>query len=101
MESLGSQAKERSKQAYANTEGRPRQDAASLAKREGVMTIGINMIKIGDKVLLLEPHPWAGHAGEFIRMELIQTLQITRPVVRLDNGQECFVTRLDQWQKVG
>lgn len=55
-------------------------------------------MKTGQRVILLEPHPWANHAGEYVRDELIHTLGITRPIVRLDNGQECFVMNSDQWQ---
>jgi hypothetical protein len=57
-------------------------------------------IRIGQRVVLTNSHPWAGHAGEVIRTEFIETLQYSRPVVRLDNGQECFVMRPDQWRKI-
>lgn len=64
------------------------------------MTIGIQSIKLGQRVLLLPPHPWAGHAGEFVREEYIETLGIIRPVVKLDSGQECFVMNPLHWQRV-
>jgi len=52
----------------------------------------------GTRVLITGSHPWAGHSGEFVRFE--ETPFGERPIVRLDNGQECFVTRPDQWRKL-
>lgn len=57
-------------------------------------------IKLGQRVLITGDHPWAGHTGEFIREEFISVLRVTRPVVKLDNGQECFVMKLVNWQRV-
>lgn len=62
------------------------------------MTIGIQTIKIGDRVLLIGSHPWAGHAGEFVRQEEVAGFGL-RPVIRLDSGQECFVMRPEQWRR--
>lgn len=57
-------------------------------------------MKTGQRVVLIGNHPWAGHAGEYVRDELIETLGSTWPVVRLDSGQECFVMNSDQWQAI-
>lgn len=63
------------------------------------MTIGIQKIEIGQRVLITGDHPWAGHAGEFVRKEEIPFIG-ERPVVKLDGGVECFVMRPDQWQAI-
>lgn len=63
------------------------------------MTIGIQLIKLGERVLIIGDHPWTGHTGEFVRQEHIEGFGI-RPVVRLDSGQEVFVMRPEQWRKV-
>jgi hypothetical protein len=63
------------------------------------MTTGIQLIKLGDRVLITGSHPWAGHTGEFVRQENVQGFGI-RPVVRLDSGQEIFVMRPEQWERV-
>lgn len=64
------------------------------------MTTGIQIIKLGQRVLLTGDHPWAAHTGVFVREEEIKMLGLIRPVVKLDNGQEFFVMRPDQWQAV-
>ena len=54
-------------------------------------------IRLGDRVRLLSG-PWAGHEGVFIKV--LDKGFKKRRVVRLDNEEEAFVTRDDQWERV-
>lgn len=46
---------------------------------------------VGQIVLMTKQHPWQGCKGKIVRMEQINTIKQTRPVVELDNGTECFI----------
>lgn len=56
------------------------------------------MIQPGDRVLILEPHPHANKTGVYV--ELRRTIFGMRPVVRFDDGDECFVMKPDDWMAV-
>ena len=58
-------------------------------------------MKIGDRVVLLKPHPHAGEHGEFVRVE--ECLFGLCPIVRMDDcatgEEECFVIYPTQGRK--
>jgi hypothetical protein len=54
-------------------------------------------IRFMDRVRILDG-PWAGHVGIYI--EDRPGMRGTRRVVRLDNDEEAFVTRSEQWERV-
>jgi hypothetical protein len=51
---------------------------------------------VGQRVVLADPHPWAGYRGWVIRVESIRG----RParVVRLDTGHHVGLLEPDQWR---
>jgi hypothetical protein len=54
-------------------------------------------IEPGTKVVIVGNHPHAGKRGEFV--EFRRTIFGDRPVVKLENGDECFVMNPDEWQR--
>jgi hypothetical protein len=45
----------------------------------------------GDRVMVCGDHPWSGHTGEFVNVEIMGVLNKPGLRIRLDNGMECFV----------
>lgn len=50
------------------------------------------LIPVGTRVLMMSGHPHAGKSGEIIRWEVVHLFasEGPKPVIRLDDGQECF-----------
>lgn len=53
------------------------------------------ILPIGTRVLMMSGHPWAGRSGEIVRWEVIGLFahEGPKPVIRLDDGHECFAMR--------
>lgn len=45
----------------------------------------------GDRVLICGDHPWTGHTGEFVAVEMLSVIEVPGLRIKLDNGCECFV----------
>ena len=45
----------------------------------------------GDRVLIRGDHPWAGHTGEFVRVDRLHVTDEFGLLIHLDNGRECYV----------
>ena len=55
-------------------------------------------MKVGDRVWLLHGHPWADHIGTCVRFERIAVFNEIHPVIRLDDGHECFVMEPEHYE---
>jgi hypothetical protein len=55
-------------------------------------------MKIGDKVFLTKKHPWGEAIGVYVRND--HTLFGMKPIVKIDNGQEVYVMREEQWRLI-
>lgn len=53
---------------------------------------------IGVKCRLIGDHPWAGEHGTVERWE--NTIFGWRPVVRMENGEACFVMKPEHFRQV-
>ena len=51
---------------------------------------------LGKRIKINIPHPWSGNYGEIIRWEEMPFGNC--PVVRLENGYECFVIDRDEME---
>jgi hypothetical protein len=60
----------------------------------------LSEFRIGQRVRLVGKHPWVGHAGEVIRFDHLAGQRELAPRVRLDNGQEVYVTERGQARPV-
>jgi hypothetical protein len=61
----------------------------------------VSEFRVGQRVRLVGKHPWAGHEGEVIRFEHLAGLHGLHPRVRLENGQEAYITERGQARLVG
>jgi hypothetical protein len=59
------------------------------------------VLKIGDRVILSGGHPHAGKAGAVVRFETNELFPGlgARPVVKMDEGREVYVSQADEWRK--
>lgn len=48
-------------------------------------------LEIGDRVFIVGNHPWTGHSGTLIAVEILHAIGEPGCRIRLDNGIECFV----------
>ena len=56
--------------------------------------------KVGDRVLLADDHPWAGHTGTVTGWEILGLMGYKAPRIELDNGRSVFATDPRQVQVV-
>jgi hypothetical protein len=72
----------------------PEEDALS-----GTVDHMKGIIPVGTRVLMMPPHPWAGHFGVIDRWEVIGIFadEGPKPVIKLDDGHECFAMRANQF----
>ena len=56
---------------------------------------------LGERVKLIAPHPWAGEHGEVIGFKVLGMFPAEglKPLVRMDNGREAFITQPFEWKK--
>ena len=55
--------------------------------------------RLGDRIQILTPHPWGGHAGRVIGFG--QTAYLPHIKVRLDDGTVIFVIDRLEWKPDG
>ena len=56
------------------------------------------LIKAGGKVLLCNPHPHAGEVGTYLGVDKLAVGW--GHAVRLEDGRECYVFEVSQWERV-
>lgn len=56
--------------------------------------------KVGQQVKLVGNHPWRGCSGEVIGFQVLGLFpeEDAKPRVRLENGEECFITQPHEWE---
>ena len=75
---------------------------AEEAFYKGFSPLIIGQPKTGARVKLIGDHPHAGKSGEIIRWELVQLFRSEgrKPVIRCDDGMECFAMDPKDYQVI-
>lgn len=68
-----------------------------------VLQPAVGQPRVGARVILGNNHPHAGKTGKIIRWELVHLFRSEgrKPVIRCDDGSECFAMDPKDYQVVG